>query len=435
MARTLLFWLFALLTSATHATNLTDAVNAAQTYDAGISSARNARLAGREKLSQGVASLLPRAQIESNYTKQDQPNAAYAATVRRHGYTAGITQPLFDVPGFANFKRGKVLATQADVEFSRAQQELITLVSDSYFNVLYLREVLQATTAAEETFAKLLAQAQVALELGDGTVMDVTEAQANLDQAHATAVAAENDLEIESGKYTRLTGLLASEIQPTIGQCPPLNIPPDLPAAMQEASVNNVNVRIAELQLSQSRIDVAAAIGTSLPIVKLEASYGARWSRGANQNLLDQWLGTTSNTQSTTIGVTVTIPLFAGGAQLSVSREAYHRFNQARDSLEDARRSARESARAAYLNVRNGNALVRARKQAWASASNKVASTRLGHEVGLRSSLDELNALQRYFEAIRDLANAHYNQMRMRLQLSAAMGTLSDADLVGLPCH
>lgn len=429
-----LFSLCLALTGTAQATTLLDAVDAARNFDAGISAARNAQLAGRERRWQGLAGLLPRAQIDGNYTRQDRPHATYAATARRHSYSVSITQPIFDPSKIADFKRGNALAGQVEAEYTKAQQELITQVSDAYFDVLYQREVMQASLAARRAFAKRLAHAHAALSLGDGTLTDVDEAQANFDQTSAAAVIAENDLEVAGSAYTRLTGLPANEVTPAMEQCAPVLVPAELAMVMDDAGLNHPDVRIAELRLEQSRADIATAVGSSLPVANIQASYGANWSRTTNENSLDQWFGTASKTRSTTISATVTIPLFAGGGQLSVAREAYHRRDQARDALEDTRRTARESARAAYLGIKNGSALVRARQRALASADSKVKSTRLAHEVGLRTNLDELNALQRYFEAVRDLASARYTYMRARLQLSAALGTLSDTDLVGLPC-
>ncbi|WP_318826341.1 TolC family outer membrane protein [Burkholderia cepacia] len=417
------------------AADLLDAVNAARRFDAGIGAARNAQLAGREKRWQGLAGLLPRAELNGSYTKQDQPTAAYAAAVRRHSVSATVTQPLFDVSRVADFKRGGTLADQADIEYEKASQTLITDVAGAYFDVLFGREVLQAAEAAQQAFHKQLEQAQAALRIGDGTRTDVDEARANLDEALARTVSAQTDLAIANGTLQRITGLTATELAPISWQCAPQAAPVDLATAMDDAARDNVDVRIAGKLLDQSQADIVAATGAHLPVVNLQASYGTNWSRGANENGLDAVFGTTSKTRSSMIGVTVTIPLFAGGGPLSASREAYRRRDQARDALEDARRKAREHARAAYLGITNGIALIRAQERALASADSKVKSTRLGREVGLRTQIDELNAQQRYFEAIRDLADARYRYLRARLQLSAALGTLGDDDVAAIGCR
>ncbi|RQQ05924.1 anibiotic ABC transporter [Burkholderia stagnalis] len=423
------------ITCPTQAADLLDAVEAARGFDAGIAAAGNAQLAGREKRWQGLAGLLPRAQIDGNYTKQDQPSAPYAAAVRRHSVSATITQPIFDVSRVAEFKRGGALADQADIEFEKARQTLITDVSDAYFDILYGSEVLQAAESAQQAFQRQLDQAQAALRIGDGTRTDVDEARANLDDALARKVSSQNDLEIASGALRRLTGLTATAIAPIAWQCAPQAPPVDLAAAMDEAARYNVDVRLAGKLAEQAQADVIAATGANLPVVNLQASYGTNWSRGSGENDWDQVFGTTSKTRSSMIGVTVTIPLFAGGGQLSANREAYRRRDQSRDALEDARRKARERARTAYLGITNGIALMRARERALASADSKVKSTHLGREVGLRTQIDELNAQQRYFEAIRDLADARYRYLRARLQLSAALGTLGDADVAAIACR
>ncbi|RQZ35713.1 anibiotic ABC transporter [Burkholderia sp. Bp9090] len=440
MISTRLFLLVAFLgwldvTWPARAANLLDAVNAAQHFDASIGAARNARLSGREKRWQGLAGLLPRVELNGHYTKQDQPTVAYAAAVRRHSASAIVTQPLFDVSRFADFQRGGTQADQADIEYEKAWQTLINEVANASFDVLYGREVLQAAEAAQQAFHAQFDQSLAALRIGDGTRTDVDEARANLDEARARTVGAQTDLAVANGTLQRLTGLSDAELEPIAWSCAQQAASSDLVAAMDDAARDNVDVLIAGKQLDQSQADIVAAAGAHLPVVNLQASYGTNWSRGANENGLDTVFGTTSKTRSSMIGVTVTIPLFAGGGPLSASREAYRRRDQARDALEDARRKARERARAAYLGITNGLALIRARERALASAGSKVKSTRLGREVGLRTQIDELNAQQRYFEAIRDLADARYRYLRARLQLSAALGTLGDDDVAGIVCR
>lgn len=421
--------------SAAQATDLVDAISAASGFDAGIAAARDARLAGHEKRWQGLAGLLPRAQVDGNYTKQDQPTAAYAAAVRRHSVSATITQPIFDMTRISDFRRGGALADQADIEYEKAWQMLIMEVSDAYFNVLYTRELLQASESARQAFKKQLDQAQAALKIGEGTRTDVDEAQANLDEALARIISARNESEVASGTFRRLTGLSAEDIAPIVWQCSPKAALVDLATAMDEAARDNLDVRIAEKQLEQSTANVTAATGAHLPVVNFQASYGANWSRGSGENIWDGIFGTTSKTRSSVIGVIVTIPLFAGGGQLSASREAYRRREQSRNALDDARLKARENARTAYLGITNGLALIRAQERALASARRKLDSTRLGREVGLRTQIDELNARQRYFEVVRDLANARYRHLRARLKLSAALGTLGKNDVAGIACR
>ncbi|MDR2155435.1 MAG: TolC family outer membrane protein [Burkholderiaceae bacterium] len=426
-----LLWLG--LSGDAEAATLIDSVDAARRYDAGYLAAGNARNAGREKREQGIAGWLPQAQIDSGYVRQDQPGATYATATRRHHYSVSITQPIFDQNRTANYERGVAQSDAAEIEFAKAEQKLILEISNAYFDVLFQREALAAAEAAKNAFSEQLKQAQSALKLGEGTRIEVIESQANHDQAVARSIAAANDLEIAQTTYTRLTGLRAAGIEPVQWSC----VRPagqNLGAILVMAQADSLNVRAAKIQVEQAGADVRAAKSGHLPVVTAQAAYGKNWSRGSNENEYDVFFGTTAKTSSRMVGVNVTIPLFAGGAVVSQTREAVSYREQALQLLEDTRRKAREEARTAYLTLTNDEALISAQERALESADNKVKSTRMGRETGLRNTIDVLNALQAYFEAVRDLADTRYKFLKARLQLSAALNTLP-TDVAALSCR
>jgi outer membrane protein len=80
----------------------------------------------------------------------------------------------------------------------------------------------------------------------------------------------------------------------------------------------------------------------------------------------------------------------------------------------------------------NGIALVRALEQALASTQSQLDSSILGRDVGVRTSVDVLNAQQQVFQTRRDLQQARYGYLMNTLRLKAAAGTLAEADLEGV---
>lgn len=417
------------------AATLTEAINAAGEWNSEYRAQKNAHLAGQEKWDQGLAGLLPTLQLEGNYTQQDQPSASYAAKVTRHNYSVNLSQPLFDVTKYADFMRGKALAKMADVEFARAQQKLISDVSAAYFEVLYQREVLQASRAAMQVYGRQLAQAKAALELGEGLRMDVDEAQANYDRASSDQIAVTNALDVANISFQRLTGLDASSIDAISERCATVAPVKDLKTLLMQSDADNLDIRYSSFQVAQTQADLTAAIGSQMPVVNLQAGYGGNWSRGENENVWDEVFGTTSKTKNTTIGVVVTVPLFSGGGQMSRAREAAYNRVQAKDLLEDARRKAQQDTRSAWLDITNGIALLKALHQAVSSAENKVKSTEYGREMGLRSGIDELNARQRYYDAVRELADARYKLLKSRIQLLSVTGQLGFSSINALTCR
>ncbi|URQ60809.1 TolC family outer membrane protein [Pantoea alhagi] len=424
-----------ILPASGHSLTLQEAVLSASIYDSEISAARNAQRADSQKRLQGFASLLPVISLNGSYIKQDQPKATYAAGVTRHTYSLNLTQPLFDIAKYAAWKRGDAIANYADVVLMLAEQKLITRVAEAYFRVIYQRDVLKSAINAKAAYGKQLSQTEVALKVGEGTRLERDEAQANYDRAIADEIAAKNDLQEAGIIFSRLTGRNPDEIQPVVLSCiMRFPVSDDFKALEQQAGQNNLQVRAALFQLEQTKADLIAAHGAHLPVVTLQAGYGTNWSKAEDSNLLDYVFGTTSKTRSSNIGINVSIPLFAGGSQISQSVEAVRRREQGKDLLEDARRKARQETQSAWLKLKNGQNQYLAEKKALASAKNKVNSTAYGRKVGLRTIIDELNAEQEYYKSLQALAKLQYEYLNARLKLSVELGELDYSQLDQYRC-
>jgi len=102
---------------------------------------------------------------------------------------------------------------------------------------------------------------------------------------------------------------------------------------------------------------------------------------------------------------------------------------KAEQDLEAARRQAVLSTQQAFLGVTSGLAQVRALEQALQSSQVSLESTKLGRDVGVRTSVDVLNSQQQVANARRDLAKATYDTIVAQLKLKLAVGRLTVADL------
>jgi len=129
------------------------------------------------------------------------------------------------------------------------------------------------------------------------------------------------------------------------------------------------------------------------------------------------------------IGLQLNLPIYQGGAVSSRVREAAANYNAALSSLEGARRNAALSARQSYLGVVNGLAQIKALEAAQESSQASLDSNKLGYEVGVRISIDVLNAEQQLYQTRRDLARAYHETLMARLRLKSAVGALDEADL------
>ena len=97
--------------------------------------------------------------------------------------------------------------------------------------------------------------------------------------------------------------------------------------------------------------------------------------------------------------------------------------------VDNARRTATQNARQAYLGVTSGLAQVKAFEAAQVSSRSALDANKLGYEVGVRINIDVLNAQSQLFDTQQKLAKARYDTLMAQLKLKAAAGTLGDEDI------
>jgi outer membrane protein len=426
--------LLGLASHSTVALTLQQAILAADNYDSGIRAARELNEAEQQKRLQGFSGLLPLVSLNGGISKQDQPKAAYAAGVTRHNYSLNLSQPIFDVAKFATWKRAEAIADLGEVNYMRAQQQLISDVSEAWYTVAYATQVLKNAERTRTAFNQQLLQAQRGLDLGEQTRLDVDEAQANYDSAVAEVIASESDLNNSKIRFSKFTGLPGDQIPLNTLECFTPQAPRDLEKIKAKTSANNLHVQAAMFSLKQSNADVIASAGNHLPVITFQASYGNNWSRGEDENVFDSLFGTTSKTRNTNIGVNVSIPIFAGGGHIAQSIEAAHRKGQSQELLVDAQRQALGEAESAWYGMKAGDAKIRAYKKAIFSAKKRMESTRRGRDIGQRTILDALNAESEYFKSLKEFARARYDYITANIQLARATGELDYSYLNNFSC-
>jgi outer membrane protein len=161
-----------------------------------------------------------------------------------------------------------------------------------------------------------------------------------------------------------------------------------------------------------------------MPTLDAVAGYNNNYANGTATGL-----GNGNDITNATIGLQLQIPIYQGGLVSSKVREAVANKQKAQDDLEAARRQADLDTRSAYLNLASSVAQIKAYEQALKSSQSQLDSTNLGYEVGVRTSVDVLNAQQQYFSAKRDLLQSRYTYLVNILALKSAVGLLSEADL------
>ena len=125
--------------------------------------------------------------------------------------------------------------------------------------------------------------------------------------------------------------------------------------------------------------------------------------------------------------MTLSVPIYSGGAVTARTAQARYRFVAASEDLELAYRSTVRSVRSAYNDVIAATSTIRALQQAVVSADSALKATEAGFDVGTRTIVDVLNSTRNQFDARQRLASARYDFISAILDLKRASGNSNRA--------
>ena len=440
--------LLALVPAAASAEDLLQAYEQARNGDPTFSAAESSRLATREGAVQARASLLPQldgsASLSRTRTDSDGGTRTDETTGeiisgesesdrRSRGIGVNLSQAVFDWSRVTNLRSQSALATAADFTLDAEGDSLITRTSAAYFNVLVAIETLAAAQAQEAALKKQFDFADKRLEVGLAPITDVHEARAQYDSARANTIVTGNALE---DAYQALRQITGTEVRNLKGL--PEDFNPELPLQrdvdgwVQSAVEQNPFLKAVEYQVLSSEHDVGTATAAHLPTLYLGGSYGDNDSWGETEFPGDP-TGTISRldseSKSRSLGLTLSVPIFNGGATQSRVRQSIATRDVRRDQYEAERRALVRDTRNAYQTLVAGISEVEARKAAVFSARSAYDASQVGLEVGTRTVLDVLNNQQTLFNAEREYALARYNFLQNRLLLEQAAGTIDVASV------
>jgi outer membrane protein len=332
-------------------------------------------------------------------------------------------QPLFREQNWALYVESDLQVIQSEAQYKLAEQDLVLRTAQAYFDVLTAQDNVQLTDAQKTAIAEQLEQAKRNFQVGTATITDTHEAQARYDLIVAQEIAARSTLEVKQRSLQQLINAAPGQLN-ALGKEFKLEAPQ--PASVdqwvEDAHRNNHQLAIARAGDELADKEVDRNRGGHLPTIDLVANYSKTTTGYYNG-------GGPADVRATSVGVQLNLPLFQGGATQSKWREAAANRERSRQELENTRRNVELQTRQAYLGVVNGIAQVQALQQALKSSESLLEASKLGHEVGVRTNLDVLNAQQQAYSTRRDLYQAEYNFLLSQLRLKAAVGSLGEEDL------
>ncbi len=323
-----------------------------------------------------------------------------------------------DLPVFTGFRnwnairqaRARVRAGGA--QLAAIEQDVILRAASAYFDVGRDAKVYTSTANNVAVLARQLEEAQLRFEVGEITRTDVAQAEARLAGARAQLTSAQAQLAVSRASFIELVGDTPGSLE----ENPTLPLAPETEEAAQAmASEYAPSLIEAREREKASRRQIAIARGALSPQVSLTARY----------QYADEPSPIVLTDEQFAYGVRASVPLFAGGANLSRIREAKATNDADRKRIIEAERRARVAVTQAFENLSAARANIVSAESQRAANVLALRGVRREAELGARTTLDVLDAEQELLDAEVALANAERDARVATFQLLAASGVLT----------
>lgn len=411
-----LFWL-----SVAQGEDLVQVYEMAVQNDAQIKAARATRDSVLESRPQAIAQLLPTLSMSGSANSVDSKVFGSGTdTYKKANLSLSLSMPVYRRELWVQLDQADDQSAQAEATYAAAEQDLVVRTAQAYFDILSAQDSLKFAKAETDAIARQLEQARQRFDVGLIAITEVHEAQAAYDQSRADLIQAENTLD---NAWEALYEITNQKVKSLASLDKNLAMSKPMPASLEKwgskALEQNLSIKAAEKAAELARNNVKVQQSGHLPSLDLVGSH--------TENRYNDT--TTSDTDTSTIGLQLTVPLYAGGAVNSRTRQARFDLEASQENLDKERRSVTRQVRDAYRGVLASISSVKALQASTVSARSALEATEAGYEVGTRTIVDVLNSQRDLYRSLRNYANVRYNYIMNGLRLKQAAGIVSVDDL------
>lgn len=344
-------------------------------------------------------------------------------------WSLGARLPLYSPERTAQSRQLELAGDAGDLQWLATEQQLMLKTAERYHAVALASAHLQLLQQQQVSVDKALVEAQDRFKLGDQPITDSFEARARAEGLRAQVLAAEVDVQLARRALADSTGWSDAQMTDiTLTNHAPAALPGSVDAWLERTRANNLQLRQQALAVANAQQELTKAERGAGTTVDLVAQAGRDHLSGNGPGTGSLGSSAMSGTQYMA-GVQINLPIYTGGQRAARALELAGQQQQAQAELERAQQQVAQQTRALWLRLQaaegRGAALLAAREASLA----RLDATRLGRQVGHRTTLELLNA-----ESDASAAELALTQWRSavaldRLRLQQLAGALDDASL------
>ncbi|TAL74018.1 MAG: type I secretion protein TolC [Rhodanobacter sp.] len=430
--------LLALAPMLVHGEDLMDAYRQAVANDPVLATADAQRLLVAEGVPVARAALLPQLsaglalnQIHSTGSTQTTDGSGNIVQTGGGGHVRGrslvgnFSQPIVDLSAIASLRAAHAAEDAQEQTYQAALQNLYVRVAGAYFNVLVAQDMLAIDRAYEDAYKQEFEQTSSRFKNGLSMEADVNQSKALYLYIKAQRISAQDGVKDARRALQQITGKPVGELKKLRDDLPMQPPQPDSEQAWVDAALKtNPTVLAARYAVTSDEHRVGAARAGHLPTLVAGVGY----------NKFGQWSNTMPGTgaygpATTTVGLTLNVPLFSGGLTHARVKQALYQRDADQGVLETRRRQAARDA-ANYFNlVVDGIEQVASARDSVDAAQKTVASMRAGYTIGTQSLTNVVFAIQYLASMQSEYTVVRHQFVLNKLLLKQAAGTIDMRDL------
>jgi outer membrane protein len=404
------------------AENIFGALAKAYENNSGLNSARAGLRATDEGVAIAKSGYRPRVTGTAGITNTWSDPAGTSVTGANFGIS--INQSLFD--GFQT--RNGVRAARSGVLAERenlrnTEQNVLYDTAQAYMDVQQNRRIAEFRQRNLAFLDEQVRAAQARFDVGEGTRTDVEQARASRAAAQAQLEAARAAALSSEAVYRQLTGSMPGKLEPASALTK--GMPKSLASAEAIAFKEHPAIRLRNHLVDSGLFGVKAAEGAFLPQVGLSATVSRSYTS------LSTSTGSSATANTATIGASVTVPIYQGGAASATVRQKKEQLGQARIDIDVARDQVRAAVTSAWTQLQASRAAVSANRETLRASRLALDGVVQERDVGQRTTLDVLNAQADVLSAQIALAQSERDVVVSSYALRSAIGRLT-AQKLGL---
>ncbi len=326
-----------------------------------------------------------------------------------------LTQNLFSLSLIQRWRASRVGVEVAEMDSEVTKRDTIATVALLYMEALRAEAAVKAGEANVELSRQLLTLVQNRRAVGEATRLDAVRQEVQLENDKQKLLAARNDRDRAKLNLIRALGIrfavnlvLTEELKLIESVFPTPQI------ALQVAMEHRVELKAQLQRIKLANLTLSSIIGERLP------SLAAQGNTGLVGNHLD------ITTQTYSIGVVLSIPIFDGGQREARISESRSQMRQEMIRMKDVLDQVTLEINDALLTLESAREQVSVAKEGIRLALTEVELAEERFRVGVVTSIEVTNA-QTSLERARDsMIEALFKFNAARVNLARAQGRLED---------